>query len=88
MENVGTVIDQIRKASDIASLSQVTIFHGYLETVGKVEIEVHDRGEDDDLRYSIHAKTLDLPKQKTANSHAEADLETAIATTHWYQLSQ
>lgn len=87
MENVKSVLDQIRKASDMASLSQVTMVHGYLETVGKVEIQIHDRGEDDDLRYSIHARTLDLEKPKTANSNAEADLETAIATTHWYQLS-
>lgn len=86
MTDVAQTIDWIRKNSDLTDLTQVTYFEGYLETVGKVVVEVHDRGEDDQLRYTIHARTVDLPVKKTANSNAEADLEVAIATTNWQDL--
>lgn len=81
--NTKDILDAIGAASGMDSLSKVTIVHGYRDGVGKVVIELHDRGEADPLRYSVHAYTLDLPERRTTNSNAEADLDTAIATTHW-----
>ena len=86
MENLTQILEQVSSASGMHGLSQVTTLHGYLEEVGKVEIESHDRGEDDDLRYAVYAKTLDLPEEKTATGNPASELDTAIATTHWYQL--
>lgn len=88
MENVAQTLEQISKATGMDGLSQVTMVHGYLDQVGKVEIEIHDRGEDDDLRYAVVARTLDLPVQKSATGNPEADLDTAIALVHWGDLKR
>lgn len=82
------IISQIQKVSEITELAQVTTFEGYLEGAGKIEVSIRDRGEGEQYRYSVYARTLDLPVQKTATGNPERELDTAIATTHWYQLTK
>lgn len=88
MNNVAKTLELIGNATGMHGLSQVTIVHGYLDEVGKVEIEIHDAGENDDRRYSIWAKTVDLDVQKTATGNSEPELDTAIALVHWGDLKR
>lgn len=88
MENLKEVIDLIEKSSQITEVTKETILKGYLEEVGEVEVVVGDRGEGSSPRWSVWARTLDLPTQRTAVSNSGDDLETVIATTHWYQLAR
>lgn len=80
------IIDQIKKFGEMTSVSQVTTFHGYLEGVGKIEIEILDNGEADHLRYAVRGRTLDMPQQKTVSSNAEPDIASAISMTKWWKL--
>ena len=87
MENLEKVITQIQEASGIREVAEVTTLTGDLEGVGTVEITIRDRGANNaQYRYSVWGRTLDLEKQRTAVSNAGPDLETVIATTHWYAL--
>lgn len=88
MTNVAKTLELISNATEMHGLSQVTIVHGYLDGVGKVEVEIHDAGENDDRRYSIWAKTLELDVQKTATGNPEPELDTAIAVVHWGDLNR
>jgi hypothetical protein len=88
LNNVSKTLELLSDATDLHGLSQVTLVHGYLDGVGKVEVEIHDSGENDDRRYAIYAKTLDLDVQKTATGNPEPDLDTAIALVHWGDLKR
>lgn len=86
--NTRQIIEKIQSASEITELAQVTTFEGYLEGAGLVEVTIRDRGEGEQYRYNVFARTKDLDVQKTATGNPERELDTAIATTHWYQLKR
>lgn len=85
MEDLESIITQIQKASGLTEVARVTTFEGYHETAGKVEIRVRDRGVPGPHRYSVFAQSVDFPG-KTATGNSEAELDTAIATAHWFNL--
>lgn len=85
MQNLKDVIKQIEEASKISEVAQETRLTGFLDGV-EVAITIRDRGENDPLRWSVWAETLDVEPTRTAGSNPGADLSTVIATTHWYQL--
>lgn len=55
-------------------------------TFQEVVVEILDRGPDISPRYHVAAQTKDGTKSCTGNSGD--DLETVIATVHWYQLDR
>lgn len=88
MNNQTPIMDMIKKYGQFTDVSEVKYFEGFLDNVGKVIIEVHDRGPDDDLRYAVVARTVDLEKERTATGNPAADLDVVMATVHWDQLKR
>lgn len=78
LEEITEIINAIKKNSPLTEPYHVTTFRSELEGVGRVEVEIHDRGEDDNLRYGVVARTLDLDTPLSEASNAEESIEDAV----------
>ncbi|MCY0906423.1 hypothetical protein [Arthrobacter sp. H14-L1] len=88
MEEEKSVIDLITKSSGLSEVAKLSAYSGYLDDVGEVEVTVRDRGVGERSRFSVSARTLDFPVERTAAGNSEAELDTAIVVVHWDDLKK
>ncbi|MCB5291510.1 hypothetical protein [Arthrobacter sp. SO3] len=87
MQDQSKVIEQLSAIEGLSEVSHVTHFSAYVGT-DEVDIKVFDRGFADPYRYTVFASTVDAEPRRTATGNGADDLDTAIATTHWGQLTK
>jgi hypothetical protein len=66
--------------------SKITTVQGYRNTeAGPIEVtvELHDRGESADPRWSVVART---DNGRSASGNPDNNLDVALATVHWWDL--
>nr|WP_015061720.1 hypothetical protein [Arthrobacter sp. 31.31]AFK88727.1 type 4 fimbrial biogenesis protein PilW [Arthrobacter sp. 31.31] len=77
-------LSEIEELSEVSHVTEFSAWHGGEE----VSVKIFDRGSADPYRYRVFAEVIGSNPRRTATGNGGDDLDTAIATTHWYQLKQ